>query len=99
MMKNNINDFDDVPAGQSISYEHLMFYLEEGREIEFIYQGKEYFISNSSEGRAIWMGKTRVSEYYGTKNKEFTEAAKINGLTLKQLFQDEKNEVEVTAVF
>ena len=99
MMKNNINDFDDVPAGQSISYEHLMFYLEEGREIEFIYQGKEYFISNSSEGRAIWMGKTRGSDYFGVMNKEFTEAAKIDGITLKQLFQDENSKVKITTIF
>ena len=44
-MNNQTNNFDDVPSGESISYEHLLFYLEQGREIEFVYQEKEYFIS------------------------------------------------------
>ena len=52
-MNNQTNNFDDVPSGESISYEHLLFYLEQGREIEFVYQEKEYFISNSSQGRAM----------------------------------------------
>lgn len=98
-MNKNINDFDHVPAGQSISYEDLMFYLEEGREIEFLYQEKVYFISNSSEGRALWKEKTRLSEYFDAKNKEFVSAAKVDGISLKQLFQDENSKVKISTIF
>lgn len=39
-MNNQTNHFDNVPSGESISFEHLLYYLEQGRVIEFIYQEK-----------------------------------------------------------
>ncbi|UTR13375.1 hypothetical protein MM221_12040 [Salipaludibacillus sp. LMS25] len=98
-MNNKTSNFEDVPVGKNISYEHLMFYLEQGREIEFLYQKKEYFISNSLEGRTVWMGKTRLSEYFSDRDKEFVDTVKINGITLKQLFQNENEDVEITTIF
>lgn len=98
-MNNKIDNFEDVPAGESISYEHLLFYLEQGREVEFLYQEKEYFISNSSEGRAIWTEQTRLSEYFGNRHKEFVDTVKVNGITLKELFQNKKNKVKITTIF
>lgn len=41
------NEHADVRAGSSIGVEQLMFYLKQGREIEFMYKGEEYFISHS----------------------------------------------------
>ena len=95
-MNNQTNNFDDVPAGESISYEHLLFYLEQGREIEFVYQEKEYFISNSSEGRAMWTGQTRISEYFGERHKDIVDF-KIDGITLVDLFK--RNKVKITTIF
>jgi len=98
-MNRKMNNFEDVPAGGKISYQHLLFYLEQGREVEFLYQEKEYFISYSSEGRAVWRDQTRLSLYFGHRHKELVDTVKIDGVTLKQLFQDKKNKVEITTIF
>lgn len=94
---NNQTNFDDVPAGESISYEHLLFYLEQGREIEFVFQGKKYFISYTSEGRAVWQGQTRISEYLGEPHKNILNSAKINGILLTDLFK--KSKIKITTIF
>ena len=39
----------DNPINNIISYEKFLVFLEEGREIEFIYKDKEYFISHSTK--------------------------------------------------
>lgn len=89
--------FDDVPAGESISYEHFSFYLEQGREIEFVYQEKEYFISHTLEGRAVWIGQKRVSEYFGDLNQDIIDYVKIDGITLAELIKGKK--IKITTVF
>ena len=96
-MNNQTNNFDDVPAGKSISYEHLLFYLEQGREIEFVYQKKEYFISYSTEGRALWTGQTRISEYFGDRHKDIVNCTKIDGIALVDLFK--QNKIKITTIF
>lgn len=75
-MNNKINN-----SGENISYEHLMFHLEQGREIEFVYQEIEYFICNCLEGRAFWIGKTRVSAYFDEWNKDLVNF-KLDEITL-----------------
>lgn len=96
-MNKQTNNFDDVPTGESISCEHLLFYLEQGREIEFVYQEKEYFISYSSEGRALWTGQKRLSEYFSECHKDVVNFTKIDGITLVDLFQ--QNKVKITTIF
>lgn len=89
--------FDDVPAGESISYEHFLFYLEQGREIEFVYQKKEYFISHSLEGRAVWIGQKRVSEYFDDFTQYIIDYVKIDGITLADLIK--RKEIKIITVF
>ncbi|MGD6804465.1 hypothetical protein FZC79_21960 [Rossellomorea vietnamensis] len=72
----NQEDFRDVPAGGTISFQHLLIYLEQGREIEFIYMDKEYFISNTNEGRALWNGDNKMSDYFNKEDLYFTESVK-----------------------
>ena len=96
-MNNQTNHFGDVPTGENISYKELLFYLEQGREIEFVYQEKEYFISNSSEGRALWIGRTRISKFFTEREKDIAEFTKINGITLADLFK--QNKVRVATIF
>lgn len=55
-------EFPDLPAGSPITMEHLLFYLKRGREIEFVYKDKKYFISNEKRGRIIWSGNAQLSE-------------------------------------
>ncbi|UQX57118.1 hypothetical protein M5V91_28645 (plasmid) [Cytobacillus pseudoceanisediminis] len=43
---NGQKNFEDVPAGGSISYQQLLLYLEQGREIEFNYMDKEFLYLN-----------------------------------------------------
>ncbi|MBS4199166.1 hypothetical protein KHA93_05795 [Bacillus sp. FJAT-49732] len=96
-MNNQTNNFDDVPAGESISHEHLLIYLEQGREIEFVFQGKEYFISYTPEGRAVWTRQTRISEYFGERNKDIINFTKIDGTSLADLFKQKK--AKITTIF
>ncbi|MGY3717330.1 hypothetical protein ACWE42_17600 [Sutcliffiella cohnii] len=90
-------NYNDVPAGENISYEHLLFYLEQGREIEFVYNGNEYFISNSSEGRAIWDGKARISSGISNNYITLIESTNIEGIPLIDLIK--QNQINITTVF
>ncbi|WP_078379844.1 hypothetical protein [Sutcliffiella halmapala] len=96
-MNKQTNIFDDVPEGGIISYEHLLYYLEQGREVEFIYQGKEYFISYSKDGRTVWTCKTRVSDCFGDRHKNTVDFTKIDGITLAELFK--QNKIKITTIF
>lgn len=60
------------------------YWLVQGREIEFKYNGCEYFIGNYDEGRAIFKGNKLESKYYLDINK-FLEEASINGVLLKNI--------------
>ncbi|MFB7159799.1 hypothetical protein [Lysinibacillus sp. NPDC056232] len=90
-------NFKDLPAGKSISYQHLLFYLEQGREIEFVYKEKEYFISHSLEGRTVWNGQKRISEHFRDNDVSLLESTKIEGRTLADLLK--QNEIKITAIF
>ncbi|ADC52347.1 hypothetical protein BpOF4_21759 (plasmid) [Alkalihalophilus pseudofirmus OF4] len=95
-MDDKVN-FGDVPAGKSISYQQLLYYLEQGREIEFTYKGKEYLISNSSEGRAIWSGQTLVSNSSSDDSISLIQSTKIEGIPLIDLFK--QGLIKITTVF
>ncbi|SIT91176.1 hypothetical protein [Edaphobacillus lindanitolerans] len=89
--------FEDVPFGKSISYEHFLFYLEQGREIEFVYQAKEYFISRSLEGRAVWDGKTKLGECSGESHQDIVHIIRIDGVSLTDLIN--QNQIKISTVF
>ena len=90
-------DIDKFPHSDELEYEHILAYLETGREIEFIYQGKEYIIAYGGEdGRTVWMGITKVSESYGDRHKDLLNNFKLNGIPLAELFQS--NEVKITYI-
>lgn len=90
-------NFEDVPAGESIGYQQLLFYLEQGREIEFIYMDKEFFISKSPKGRAIWNGQTMVSENFTEDYISLLELTKLEGIPLSDLFK--QNKIVINTVF
>lgn len=71
--------------------------MEQGREIEFVYREKEYFISHTSEGRAVWMGRKMVSEYFGDLDQDIINHVKIDGITLAELIKGK--EIKITTVF
>lgn len=86
----------DNPVNNIISYEKLLAFLEEGREIEFIYKDKEYFISHSAkEGRALWYGKTRLSEYFAMKDVSKLEDIKIKGESIADLLKNKREEIKI----
>lgn len=88
-------DIHDNSVSSVISYERLLAFLNEGREIEFVYKDKEYFISNSSkEGRALWCGKTRLSEYFGVKDINKLDDIKINGDSIADLIKNKKIKIQ-----
>lgn len=59
-------------------------WLMQGREIEFLYNGDEYFIGNYEEGRAIFKGKEMKCEYY-LEDDKFLSEADIDGRKLKDI--------------
>lgn len=89
--------FDDLPMGEVISYERFLFYLNQGREIEFVYNGIEYFISHTLEGRDVWIGQTKISEYIGELHEEIIENTKIDGVMLVDLIK--QNQITINTVF
>ncbi|TYS67793.1 hypothetical protein FZC76_14630 [Sutcliffiella horikoshii] len=86
----NHEKFADVPAGETISYEHFIYYLQQGREIEFTYKGQLYFIDNALKGRALWRSHTQLSEYSTGGNHALLESFKINGVSLAALIKSKK---------
>lgn len=87
----------DGTSGRHISYEQFLIYLEQGREIEFVYDGKEYFISHSQEGRALWYKKTRLSNYFSNNDTNEISFIKIDGINIMDLFKQGK--VEIQTIF
>ncbi|TYR74403.1 hypothetical protein FZC79_15080 [Rossellomorea vietnamensis] len=90
-------DFHDVPAGGTIIFQHLLIYLEQGREIEFVYKDKEYFISNTNEGRALWIGDNKMSDGFNKDNLSFTESVKVDGIALAAIFK--QSQAAISTVF
>lgn len=59
--------------------------LETGREIEFEYNNKIYFIGSYDEGRCIFNDKNEeITKYYKEVNL-FINNSEINGISLKEL--------------
>lgn len=90
-----VQEFDDAPAGAPLNIDHLIFYLKQGREIEFIYNEKEYFISNEKKGRAVWKEKDRITNYFEVNPtdefntlKELLDTINVDGKSLKKIFED-----------
>ncbi|WP_306981344.1 hypothetical protein [Alkalicoccobacillus murimartini] len=91
------DDSDDVPAGGTISDEHLLYYLKQGREIEFMYNKTGYFICHALEGRAVWSGTVKLTNYYDDRNEEFVYTATIEGVTVAEIFKNKQT--EITTIF
>lgn len=76
------------------SYELLVFYLKQGSEIEFKYDGEEYFISHESKGRAVWQDKKRLSDFFHINSDDeeqltlLLNTTKIKNKSLKTIFQN-----------
>lgn len=87
-------EFDDIPAGTPLEFEHLVFYLRQGREIEFTYNGEEYFISNSKEGRTLWKGTIQMSEYFEVNDSEALKNIKIKNKSLVEIFKNHEGIVQ-----
>lgn len=88
-------DIYDDPVGSIINYERFLAFLEQGREIEFVYKDKEYFISHSSkEGRALWCGKIRLSEYFDVKDISKLDDIEINGDSITDLLKNKKIKIQ-----
>ncbi|TDM15328.1 hypothetical protein [Macrococcus bovicus] len=86
-MKDKYEDFQDVPAGYPIEYNHFLYYLETGREVEFLYDNQIYFISNQGEGRTLWHDGKQISKFF-KDNQIFINEVKIDDLSLREIFSD-----------
>lgn len=89
------DDFINVPEGTPLDLDQLIFYLEQGREIEFTYEGVEYFISNSKkEGRALWCGNQKLSVNFTTFNSSLLKNIKLQDNNLYDIFKTHKGLVQ-----
>lgn len=94
-----MSNYDSEPINHNINYEKFLFYLKQGREIEFIYKDKEYFLSNSKEGRALWCGQTMLSEYFNAEDLNKLNHIKIDNYSIIELFQNFENEIKIQTIF
>lgn len=92
------NDENASPENK-MDYSRLIYYLKQGREIEFFYDEKEYFIPNYEKGRVILNEEGENLNHYIEDPEEFAEKAKINGLTLKDIFQNQSDKLEIGTIF
>lgn len=83
---------------ENASFETLMQLLEIGHEIEFTYKNKEYFISNFQDGRSLIVDSEALCDYTHDNNT-FVQMAKIDGMTLEQLFKTHSSEIEFGTIF
>ena len=83
---------------ENASFETLMQLLEIGHEIEFTYKNKEYFISNLQDGRSLIVDSEELCDYTHDHNT-FVQMAKIDGMTLEQLFKTHSSEIEFGTIF
>lgn len=81
---------DNLKQNENISYDHLMFLLHQGREIDFTYNGVDYFIAHVKEGRVLWHQEHQLSDYYDERNEAFVEETKINQVSLADIFRQRK---------
>ncbi|MFK3938647.1 hypothetical protein ACI2JA_14200 [Alkalihalobacillus sp. NPDC078783] len=84
---------DNLKLNDRISYDHLLYLLDQGREIEFTYNGVEYFIAHMKEGRVLWHQKHQLSDYYADRNEAFVEETKIDQISLADIFRQKKAEI------
>ncbi|MGD6777999.1 hypothetical protein [Sutcliffiella horikoshii] len=92
-----VNNHGSVREGDSISYEHFIYYLEQGREIEFSYLDELYFIDNAKKGRALWLGQTLLSGYCVGDCIFWLDSLKINGERLADLLKSQ--EIKISTIF
>ncbi|MBU5266550.1 hypothetical protein [Virgibacillus proomii] len=88
-MKNK--NFEDLPITPHIEFEHFLFLLKQGREFEFFYNNKKYFIPNYKERRVLLAEEGENLTPYIKNEEEFVEKPKIDGLTLTKLFQNQND--------
>lgn len=91
------SEFQNVPAGRPVSIDQLKFYLEQGREIEFVYVGKEYFIAHTEKGRNIWSGEQKISADFKADQLEEFIYVTIQDRSLIDIFSS--NEGLIQTIF
>ncbi|WP_128755896.1 hypothetical protein [Bacillus sp. LL01] len=94
---NNDKEYANVPEGDTISYDQFVYYLEQGREIEFIYKDQLYFIDNAKKGRALWRGQTQLSDYSVGDGGTLLGSFKINRDSLGDLIKNKK--LRISTIF
>ncbi len=83
---------------ENVTFETLMQLLEIGHEIEFIYKDKEYFISNFRDGRSLIVDSEELCDYTHDHNK-FVQMAKIDGMTIEELFKNHSDAIEFGTIY
>ncbi|WP_419744160.1 hypothetical protein ACN5ZK_13290 (plasmid) [Macrococcoides bohemicum] len=83
----NHEKYDDVISYENMPFQQILHYLYTGREIEFIYNDKEYFIGNFKKGRALCNGNEDAVIYYDD-NMNMIKNEKIDNRTLEDIFKN-----------
>ena len=79
-----------------MTVEQFKEWLDTGREIEFNYDGLEYFIGNYEEGRAIFQLNYIKTPYYKDSN-EFLEKVSIKSKGIKEIIFN--NQLQIKTIF
>ena len=96
--KNTVNNSIEYEDPE-MDYKQLLTYLDQGREIEFSFKRKEYFIPHYTEGRVILNENGDHLNPYINDPIQFTKTAKIEELSLKEIFEKHIDQIEVSTIF
>ncbi|MFC6463746.1 hypothetical protein ACFP65_01830 [Marinilactibacillus sp. GCM10026970] len=94
MVIQDIENMDDSP----MNLETLMHCLEWGREVQFDYLGKEYFLDSHYEDKhVLWKETTQIGDEFTEVSEETLSKLFIEGKSIADIFKD--GEAEVTLIF
>lgn len=68
-----------------LSYDTLVEYLRQGREIEFYFSGKKYSFSNNNDGCYITEYNNPIDQAFKTPD-ELIEKGTIDGHSIKEIW-------------
>lgn len=93
-----MKDVNEFTKKDEKNVDRMLFFIKNGREIEFLYKNKEYFMGYTGElGRALIDSSGElIGNAFNDDHESFFYNAKIDGKTLYDIFKD--NEAEVTGV-
>lgn len=91
-------NFKDIEYDDPMTLEVLMYYLKWGREVQFDYLGKKYFLdSDHGAKHVLWIETIQIGEEFTDVTEENLSKLFIEDKSVADIFKD--GEAKVTLIF